>query len=227
MRPNGNENLLFTYIIYAVSRTGTAVEVINMKSTAKNTFNLTVTALFCALIIALTFIPYTGYIVYGLLSITTIHVVVILGATLFGPAKGTLFGAVWGITCLLYALANGTADAAIFLNPLISVVPRIFVGLLAGWYFVWFSKLFGKWWPEERAKTAAALCTAILGTLTNTALVLSAISVFGTGILTLGETLKTILKTALALNGVVETVLAAVLVTVLNRTLRKTLHRYQ
>lgn len=63
-------------------------------------FTLTLTAMFCALIIALTFIPYTGYItIVGMLSITTIHVVVILGASLLGPVRGTILGAVWGVTC--------------------------------------------------------------------------------------------------------------------------------
>lgn len=52
-------------------------------------FTLTLTAMFCALIIALTFIPYTGYItIVGMLSITTIHVVVILGASLLGRCAG-------------------------------------------------------------------------------------------------------------------------------------------
>ena len=98
-------------------------------------FKLTLTAMFCALIIALTFIPYTGYIVYGLLSITTIHVVVIIGAVILGPWGGTILGLVWGVTCLIYAAMNGTADAAIFLDPRISVLPRILVGLAAGWYY--------------------------------------------------------------------------------------------
>ena len=140
------------------------------------------TAMFCAIIIALTFIPYTGYITYGLLSITTLHIPVLLGTTLF-PKRGLLFGTVWGVTCLLYALANGTADAAIFLNPLISVVPRMLVGLFAGLYFIGFSKLFSRFLSPAKAGTVAALVTAVLGTLTNTALVLSAISLFGTCLL--------------------------------------------
>lgn len=193
--------------------------------TKQSTFSLAITAMFCAIIIALTFIPYTGYITYGLLSITTLHIPVLLGTTLF-PKRGLLFGTVWGVTCLLYALANGTADAAIFLNPLISVVPRMLVGLLAGLYFIGFSKLFSRFLSPEKVGTVAALVTAVLGTLTNTALVLSAISLFGTGALNLGATLKTILQTALALNGVVETTAAAVLVTALYPVLRKTLKRY-
>lgn len=188
-------------------------------TTKKNSlFLLTLTALFCALIIALTFIPYTGYIVYGGLSITTLHIVVIIGAILLGPVRGTLLGTVWGITCLIYALMNGTADAVLFTNPMISVVPRILVGLLTSWYFIGFSKLFNNIAAKKKTSSAswatglAALFTAICGTLTNTALVLTALTVFGTGFVSLGKTLTVILQTALALNGVVETIAAALLV---------------
>lgn len=188
-------------------------------------FTLTLTAMFCALIIALTFIPYTGYIVYGLLSITTIHVVVILGAVILGPVRGAVLGLVWGVTCLLYAMMNGTADAAIFLDPRISVIPRILVGFAAGWYYRGFDKLFSKL-PQKVHSTLAAVITAILGTLTNTVLVLSAISLFGTGVATLGSTLTVILQTALALNGVVETLLAAIVVPAVSLPLFQLTKRY-
>ncbi|MCI9415423.1 MAG: ECF transporter S component [Clostridiales bacterium] len=184
---------------------------------------LTLTAMFFAIIIALTFIPYTGYIVYGLLSITTIHVVVILGAVVLGPARGTLLGLVWGITCLLYALMNGTADAVIFLDPRISVIPRILVGLAAGWYYRGFSRVFRR---VKGGKIIAAAITGALGTLTNTVLVLTSISLFGSAVATLGSTLETIIKTAFALNGVVELLLAVVVVPAVARPILQIMKRY-
>lgn len=187
--------------------------------------SLTLTAMFCALIIALTFIPYTGYITYGLLSITTIHVVVILGAVILGPWRGAVLGLVWGVTCLLYAMMNGTADAVIFLDPRISVIPRLLVGFLAGWYYRGFHKLLSRLRPAL-GNTLSAIFTGICGTLTNTVLVLSAISLFGTGVATLGSTLTVILQTALALNGVVETVLAAVVVPAVSAPLFQLMKRY-
>ena len=188
-------------------------------------FKFTLTAMFCAMIAALTFIPYTGYIVYGLLSITTIHVVVILGAVLLGPSRGAVLGLVWGLTCWAYAFMQGTADAAIFLNPMISVVPRILVGFAAGWYYKGFSKLFGHM-KSVFAPNLAIICTAICGTLTNTVLVLSAISIFGTGVMTLGATLTMIIKIALTLNGVLETLLAAIVIPIVCQPLFKLMKRY-
>lgn len=176
------------------------------------------TAMFCALVIAMTFTPYVGYIVYGGLSITTLHVVVILGAVILGPARGTIIGLVWGVTCLIYAAMNGTADAIIFLNPLISVVPRILVGFGAGWYYKLFDPLFRKFIHNSKtASAASAIVTAVLGTLTNTVLVLTAISLFGgNGLIKFGKVLTVIVQTALALNGVVELIMAIVLVPALS-----------
>ena len=88
--------------------------------------------MFTAIIAAMTFTPYIGYItIPGMLSITTIHIIVIIAAIVMNNyLDGAIIGAVWGITCLLYAMYNGTADSAIFLDPKISVIPRILVGFL-------------------------------------------------------------------------------------------------
>lgn len=189
----------------------------------KRLLNMTLTAMFMALLIAMTFIPYVGYIVYGGLSITTLHVVVILGCVVLSPLYGTILGATWGVTCLIYASMNGTADAAIFLDPRISVIPRILVGLIAAWCFHGLSRLLSK---TKNRDWLAAIITAVVGTLSNTVLVLSAISLFGTGMVTLGETIETIFKTAIALNGLVELGIAVVIVPTVSSPLLKMKRRY-
>ncbi|HIZ19377.1 MAG TPA: ECF transporter S component [Firmicutes bacterium] len=199
---------------------------------------LVLTAMFCAIIIAMTFIPFVGYITYGGLSLTTLHVVAILGAVTLGPVRGAVIGLVWGATCLLYAMMNGTADAVIFLNPLISVVPRVIVGFAAGWYFRWFAALFRKipshrgerqeseqekrgnafsrWLRSFRGKgpeVAASAVAAALGTLTNTALVITAIQLFGgSGVVKMGAVLQAIVDAALAVNMSIELPLAVIVV---------------
>ncbi|HCA30960.1 MAG TPA: ECF transporter S component [Ruminococcaceae bacterium] len=179
----------------------------------KNLEKMVLTAMFCAIVIAMTFIPQVGYIAYGGLSITTLHVIVILGAVILGPVRGTILGLVWGITCLIFAAMNGTADAAIFLDPRISVVPRIFVGLLSAWYFIGIKALIGKFIQNRKTvEVISATATGILGTITNTVLVLTAINLFGgSGVLKLGMVLSTIIQTAIAINGIVELVLSAIL----------------
>lgn len=183
-------------------------------NTKTRTLYLTQTALFSALIIAMTFIPYVGYIVLGpTLSITTLHIPVIIGAILLGRSGGTILGAVWGITCLIYAAMNGTADAAIFLDPRISVIPRILVGFLTAVYYLAAMKLFKKLKPTA-ARGISVGIAAVLGTLTNTVLVLTAISLFGSeGFVALTGVIGGIFKTMVALNGVVE-LAAAVLIAI-------------
>lgn len=188
---------------------------------------MVLTALFCAIIVAMTFIPQVGYIVYGGLSITTLHVVVILGAVILGPVRGIVLGLIWGVTCLMFAAMNGTADAAIFLDPRISVIPRIIVGFLSAWYFRGIKSLISKHHHDGKStEIISATATGILGTLTNTVLVLTAISLFGgSGVLKLGMVLSVIIKTAIALNGIIELVLATVLVPALSLPLFKMLKR--
>lgn len=195
----------------------------------QNLFKMTLTAMFCAIVIAMTFIPYVGYITYGLLSITTLHVIVILGAIILGPASGTLIGLVWGVTCLIYAAMNGTADAAIFLDPRISVIPRILVGFAAGWFFKLLNPLFAKLIHNQNGAIAtSSAITGALGTATNTALVLTAISLFGgSGVLKLGVVLNKIISVALTLNGAIELVLAVVIVPALSVPLFKYLRKHR
>lgn len=186
------------------------------QSAHKKVVNLTLLSMFSAIIIAMTFIPYVGYISLGVtLSITTLHIPVIIGAVFLGPVGGTILGAVWGISCLLYALFNGTADAVIFTNPLISVLPRIIVGFLAAWFYIGFKKL-------SKNHVFASVAAGILGTLTNTLLVLSAIHFFGgSGLAKFGELFQTIITVAFSLNCALEVTLCAVLVPTITSAIAK------
>ena len=66
----------------------------------------TMAAVLSALIIVMTVIPYTGYIYYGLIEITTLHIVVAIGGVLLGWKYGAWLGFVWGATCVIRAFTN-------------------------------------------------------------------------------------------------------------------------
>lgn len=122
-----------------------------------------------ALITVMTFIPYLGYISYGGLSITLLHIPVIIGAVVLGPKIGALLGGVWGITCIMKAvLAPPTPlEGIIFRNPIIALIPRILVGLVAGGIFALIAGSINK-------KTLSEKTVKILSALTNTLLVAGA-----------------------------------------------------
>jgi uncharacterized membrane protein len=65
-------------------------------------------------------------------SITIMHVPVIIGAILEGPWVGTSIGFIFGIFSLVWAYIgpNGPGDVY-FQKPLISILPRLFIGLMA------------------------------------------------------------------------------------------------
>lgn len=74
-----------------------------------------------------------GFIPFVLgIAITIMHIPAIIGAVLEGPVVGTIIGFLFGLFSLIWAYVAPTgAGDVYFQNPLISIVPRLFIGLLA------------------------------------------------------------------------------------------------
>ncbi len=111
------------------------------------------------------FIPW-----FGGVSLTIMAVPVIIGAILEGPLVGLIIGLIFGAFSMIQAAVapNGPVDTW-FTNPLLSVLPRLFIGPVA--WLVWRSL---KKWP-----VAGLIAAGIAGSLTNTILVLGMIGVLG------------------------------------------------
>ncbi|MFV9504709.1 MAG: ECF transporter S component [Oscillochloridaceae bacterium umkhey_bin13] len=95
---------------------------------------------------------------------TIMHIPAIIGAVLEGPVVGVLAGLIFGIFSMLQDTTG------LFANPLISVLPRVLIGLTA--------------WLTYRALAGvnidlAAAAAGVVGTLTNTILVVGGLVVFG------------------------------------------------
>lgn len=133
----------------------------------------TTLAIFIAIILVQDFVPFFGNIPLGPLSITTLHVTVILAAILLGPVDGAIIGGVWGLLTWVRAFVAPTSALAplVFVNPLVSVVPRILIGFFAGWSF----RLVKR---SAHSDKIAAVVAAAVGAVTNTGLVLGMIFVF-------------------------------------------------
>jgi uncharacterized membrane protein len=111
------------------------------------------------------FIPW-----FGGASLTIMHVPVIIGAILEGPIVGLGIGIIFGVFSLIQAAVAPTSPAdTIFTNPLISVLPRLFIGPVA--WLVWNSL--------KKFEIPAILLSGIAGSITNTVLVLGMIGVIG------------------------------------------------
>lgn len=173
----------------------------------------TLRAIFIAIIILQDFIPFLGNIPLGPLSITTMHVTVVIAAVVMGPVDGAIIGGTWGILTWVRAFAAPSSPLAplVMVNPLVSVLPRIMIGPVA-WLFY---QGLARWLHRPRFALTVA---GIAGSLTNTLLVLGFIYLFyrtpavahayGVNVAHLLPALETIMAT----NGVAELVFAAVAV---------------
>lgn len=102
--------------------------------------SIVVASIFIALIVAMSYIPFLGYITIGTISFTTIHIVVLIGAMLFGKWFGLGFGTVFGFFSFLAALQKPGMVDFLFVNPFVSILPRAAFGFLAGLTFDIFRK---------------------------------------------------------------------------------------
>lgn len=91
---------------------------------------------FLAIIFVMGLVPQFGYItIVPGFSLTLLHIPVLLGAYLFGPKKGLLYGLFFGFTSLLAALLQPVGFNAFFVYPWVSIIPRFLFGFLAGSLF--------------------------------------------------------------------------------------------
>lgn len=98
------------------------------------TRQLVITAMLGAITIVLGLTP-LGFIPLGLINVTTMHIPVIVAGILEGPLVGGLVGLIFGLSSMMNALMRPTPVSFIFLNPLIAVVPRILIGIVAAYCY--------------------------------------------------------------------------------------------
>lgn len=108
------------------------------------------------------FLAYSGLGIVPVPSLvgnaTILHVPAILGGALEGPVVGTLVGAIFGVYSWMEA-----GPVAILRDPLVSVLPRLVIGVVA---WAAFAVL------RNRSLTLASAAAGVLGSLANTAGVL-------------------------------------------------------
>lgn len=111
------------------------------------------------------FIPW-----FGGVSLTIMHVPVIIGAVLEGPVVGIGVGLIFGIFSMLQAAIAPNSPADVwFTNPVLSILPRLFIGPIA----------YLAWKALQRIPVVGLITAGVLGSLTNTVLVLGVIGFMG------------------------------------------------
>lgn len=144
-----------------------------MKTRQTSSRHLVLTALFIAIILLQSIVPWLGTLPLGAFAIgaavTIITFTVAIGAMVLGPKTGALLGFIWGAYSLWHAWTSvPSIGALIFRNPITAIAPRMLVGVIIGYLYWRFVK--------ERPIAQQSAWLVGLGTLSafiNTALVLS------------------------------------------------------
>jgi len=102
---------------------------------------------------------------------TTLHVPVIIGGILEGPIVGLALGLIFGIFSWLQA---GILGVVMFQDPLVAILPRLFIGITAWAAYVGFKKT-GKYSAMALAGALLMICGAFVYWVTAINLLLAAI----------------------------------------------------
>ena len=127
-------------------------------------------------------------------SATIMHVPGILGGALEGPVVGTIVGGIFGIFSFIQA------EVPFFRDPLVSILPRLFIGIVAWVVFVGL---------RSRSVDVAAAAAGVIGSLANT------VGVLGMAVLLGYLPLAAIVP--IVPQAIVEAILAAVVTVVVVR----------
>lgn len=151
--------------------------------------SVAVDAVFIAILLAMTFVPSMGFIaVTPFLSLTLMHLPVLLGAALFGWKKGMLYGFIFGLASYINALTASAGFNGLFAFPWVAIPPRMIFGLVSGILFSLLGKL-----NKKGTKAIYLSLVCFLMTILHTILVFADLFIFH------GETVSSLLFSSQAI----------------------------
>ena len=193
---------------------------INTNASAQRRLNvrkMTVIGVLSAISIMMSMLPFIGYIPIGPTKATIMHIPVIIGAIIEGPVVGATIGLIFGLTSLWNAMTQPTITSIFFLNPLVSILPRVLIGVVSYYVYQGIYKISKKVY-------AAGFMAGLIGSLANTVGVLGMIYVlyadkYMERIGQAGADAGKWLFTLAATNGVPEALVAALIVSAVSVSL--------
>ena len=199
-----------------------------MKTTKKDTRWMVSVALMAAIVVLLANTT-LGMIQLPVIKATTVHIPVIIGAILLGPAAGAILGGVFGIcsmisnttapTLLSFAFSPFLSSdiAGIFKALWIAIGCRILIGVAAGWLWIALKKLKVNPW-------IALPVTGFVGSMVNTVSVMGSIyillaSQYAEAKSVAIDAVWGLIMGTVTASGIPEAIAAAILVTALGKAL--------
>ena len=101
-----------------------------------NVKEITFNAMFIAIVAVMALIPNLGIITLGPISITILHIPVIVAGIAFGMKSAIIVSLAFGLSTMFVAMTRAvTPIDLLFVNPVLSVFPRLLFGLTIA--FLW------------------------------------------------------------------------------------------
>lgn len=192
------------------------------------TRKIAVTAVFIALLAVFSFTPLGLMpIIPGVIDTAFLLIMIVtLAAQLEGLFVGVVSSTTFGIFSLIRSFMSATVTAPYFQNPLISVLPRIIMGITAYYSFAGMKRLTagsGKKFVREQLPSVIG---AIVAVVTNTVLVLGFMALgYGAETMVVGGEAQTVLQfvtgSVLLINFPVEIAANVILTPILYTVLSK------
>ncbi len=188
-----------------------------------NVRKMAIIGVLSAVSIMMSMIPGIGYIPIGPTNATIMHIPVIIGSIIEGPIVGATVGFIFGLTSLIKALTQPTITSFAFINPLVSILPRVLIGILAYYIYEFTMKLTKK-------ASISGLLAGGLGSIINTVGVLGMIYIlYGARFAEVSgasaSTAGTFMFTLAATNGIPEAIVGALVVSPVIVALKKVIKR--
>ena len=147
---------------------------------------------------------------------------VLVAAEFYGPKVGAICGGFFGIPSLIIAVVYSSAIPlySVAINPLVSVLPRILVGVASGLVY---KGIKNKIKNEKKSVAAASVAATVSGVLTNTVLFLGFFFLFAGG-KTYGSVtvdFRWIMASVVSINAAIELVSFSVIVPLVVGALEK------
>ena len=191
---------------------------------SKQVQGMAILAMFTGIIFLLTFTP-LGLIDLPVIKATILHVPVIIGSILLGPKKGAFLGGMFGLSSMIKNTLVPGLSSFVF-SPFIPVpgldrgspwalficfVPRILVGVTPWLVYTLFRRLS----RASGVQIISLVLAAVVGALTNTALVMGSIGVLFADAYAAAQgisvdALMGFILSIVAANGIPEAIVAAV-----------------
>ncbi|MGL5042666.1 MAG: ECF transporter S component [Culicoidibacterales bacterium] len=130
-------------------------------SRRKLVYNITLIGVLGGLCAFLTLSSF-GFISIGPITLTTMHIPVLIAAIVGGPVVGGIVGFIFGISSIVNAIIKPSLFSFAFYNPLISIVPRVLFGVTSGYLYLVLKNKYPRWSVFITAGSSSAIHSGLV-----------------------------------------------------------------